>query len=140
MYELASFPFQGGDNNEIAKLHWNFFLISSSRESMEPISTNLGTKYSWVEEIQVCSNEGPQPFPRGDNDQIAKIHWQNLKNLFLKNRWAKCNQTWHKASLGKGSSNLTFMNKDKLIAKKGRFFSLNQRYRIIIMITLCKCI
>ena len=40
---------------------------------MEPISTNLGTKHSWVEEIQVCSNVGPQPFPRGGNNTLTKI-------------------------------------------------------------------
>ena len=31
------------------------------------ISTKLGTKYPWMKGIQVCSNEGPHPFPRGDN-------------------------------------------------------------------------
>ena len=44
-----------------------------------PVSTKLGTKHPWVKGIQVCSNEGPSPFPRGDNYQIAKIHWQILK-------------------------------------------------------------
>ena len=29
--------------------------------------------------IQVCSNEGPRSFPRGDNYEIAKIHYRNLK-------------------------------------------------------------
>ena len=32
---------------------------------------------SFGEGIQVCSNEGPCPFPRGDNYHIARIHWQN---------------------------------------------------------------
>ena len=32
-----------------------------------PISTKLGTKHFWVMGNQVCSNEGPCPFPRGDN-------------------------------------------------------------------------
>ena len=40
----------------------------------EPISTKLGTKHTWVKGIQVCSNDGPYPFPRGDNYKIAKIH------------------------------------------------------------------
>ena len=47
-----------------------------------PISTKLGTKHSWVKGIQVCPNEGPRPFPRGDNYEIVKIHWQNLKIFF----------------------------------------------------------
>ena len=35
--------------------------------------------HPWVKGIQICSNEGPLPFPRGDNYEIAKIHWQNFK-------------------------------------------------------------
>ena len=31
---------------------------------------------------QVCSNEGPCSFPRRDNYEIAKIHWQNLIIFF----------------------------------------------------------
>ena len=42
-----------------------------------PISTKLGTKHPWVKGIQVCSNEGPRPFPRGDDYEIVKIHWRN---------------------------------------------------------------
>ena len=38
------------------------------------ISTKVGTKHPWVTGIQVCSNEGPRPIPRGDNCEIAKIH------------------------------------------------------------------
>ena len=33
------------------------------------------------------SNEGPRPFPRGDNYEIAKIHWQNLKIFFSRTTW-----------------------------------------------------
>ena len=47
-----------------------------------PISNKLGTKHPWVKEIQVCSNEGSHPFPREDNYEIAKMHWQNLKIFF----------------------------------------------------------
>ena len=32
-----------------------------------------------VKGIKVYSNEGPCPFPMGDNYKIEKIHWQNLK-------------------------------------------------------------
>ena len=39
----------------------------------------IHTNYPWLKGIQVCSNEGPRPFPRGDNNEIAKIHWQILK-------------------------------------------------------------
>ena len=38
------------------------------------ISTKLSTMHLCVKESQVCSNEGPRPFPRGDNYEITKIH------------------------------------------------------------------
>ena len=41
-------------------------------------------KASLGKRIQVCSNEGFRPFLRGDNCEMAKIHWQNLKNVFSK--------------------------------------------------------
>ena len=34
-------------------------------------------KASMGKGIQICSNEGPRPFPRGINYEIVKIHWQN---------------------------------------------------------------
>ena len=50
--------------------------------STGPISTKLGTKHPWVSGINICSNEGPCPFPMGDNYEIVKIHWRNLKIFF----------------------------------------------------------
>ena len=44
-------------------------------------------------DIQVCSNEGPCPFPREDNNKRVKMNWRNLK-IF--------NQTWHRHSWGEG--------------------------------------
>ena len=40
----------------------------------EQVSRNL--------RIQVCSNEGFRPFPKGDHNEILKIHWQILKIFF----------------------------------------------------------
>ena len=51
--------------------------LSSVRRTTGPISTKLGIKHPWVKGIQVCSNDGPRPLPRGDNYEISKIHWQN---------------------------------------------------------------
>ena len=39
-----------------------------------PILTKLDTKHPYIKGIQVCSNEGPHLFPRGDDSKIAKIH------------------------------------------------------------------
>ena len=87
------------------------------------------TKHHWEE---VCSNEGPCPFPRGDNSEIAKIHWRNLKNSLLQKYWANFIQTWHKASLGEGSAinfkqirTISFLKKEIL-----SFFFLDQHYSI----------
>ena len=49
-------------------------------------SINLDKKHPWVKGIQVCSNKGPF-FPRGENKEIAKIHWWYLKKP-LQNPWA----------------------------------------------------
>ena len=73
-----SFP--RGDNYELAKIHWpNFKIFFSNTTGL--ISTKLGTKHPWAKRILVFSNEGPHPFPRGDDYEIAKMNWLNLKIL-----------------------------------------------------------
>ena len=52
--------------------------------------------------------KGSALFSRGDNYEIVKIHWQDLK-IF------KFNQTWHKASLGEGDSIFFFKINEKPI-------------------------
>ena len=64
---------------ELRKINWQLLKIFFSRTTGS-ILTKLGTKHPWVKGIQVYSNEGPRPFPRADNYEIAKLHWQNLKN------------------------------------------------------------
>ena len=66
-------PFPRGDNNKKAKIHLNLKNLLFFRTTWS-ISTKLCTMHPWVKGIQVCSNEGPSPFPRGDNYEIAKIH------------------------------------------------------------------
>ena len=64
------------DDNKIGKIHWgnlNFFLLQTNGL----ISTKLDTKNLWVNKIQFCLNEGPHIFPRGDNNEIAKVHFRN---------------------------------------------------------------
>ena len=41
------------------------FTFSSSSRTTGPISTKLGTKHSWVKEIQVSSNEGTPLLSKG---------------------------------------------------------------------------
>ena len=45
--------------------------------------------HSWMKLLKVCSNEGSDHFPRGDNNEIAKLH------LFFLSRH---NQFLHKCS------------------------------------------
>ena len=54
--------------------------IDEIKKSTEPISTKLGTKHPWLKGIQVCSNKGPCPFPRGcwlkNCENISRIFWR----------------------------------------------------------------
>ena len=93
--------FPRGDKYEIVKIHWRNLKVFS--RITVPISTKLGTMPLWVMRIQVCLSEGPigNPFPRGDNCEIAKF-----KNPLLQNPSANFKQAWHNASLGDEDSSL----------------------------------
>ena len=75
--------------------HWTNFNQSRHKASLDEVDF-------WVKGIQVCSSEVPCLFPRGDNNEIAKVNWRNFKNLLIQDMWANFNQTWHNAYLGKG--------------------------------------
>jgi hypothetical protein len=65
-------PLQKEDNHKNVKMRW-YHLKSFSRTT-GTILTRLRTNHSLGEGIQVCSNEGDYPFPRGDNSKRVKIH------------------------------------------------------------------
>ena len=73
------------------------------------MSPKLGTKHARMKGaemkwIQFCSNEGPKPFLRVDDNQIAKIHW-----LYLRIQEYLGQFQWnpqHKASSDEGDSTL----------------------------------
>ena len=106
--------FQRGDNYEIAKIHWWNLKIFFSRTT-GPISTKLGTMHPWVKGFQVCSNEEPHPFPRGDNYQIAKIQMKLKKHFFSRTTLIVC---CHKF--------FTFLS--SFIQPVGQWKSLNMRF------------
>ena len=83
---------------------WTFHIFFFFSRTTWPFSTKLGLKHPLVMRIQVCSNKGPQAFPRGDNKK--KWKYDIYKNLLLKDHWANFNQTWHKSYLGDGDANL----------------------------------
>ena len=53
--------------------------VSSSQKALGHFESNSGIKHSWMKGFQVCSNERPHPFPKGENNEKAKMHWQNFK-------------------------------------------------------------
>ena len=60
--------------------------FTSSPKPTGPTSTKLGTKRHFVKGSQFFSNEGSDPiFPIGDNNEIANMHWRNLKKKHLAN-------------------------------------------------------
>jgi hypothetical protein len=61
-------PLQRRDNHKNVKMGWGHLKIFFSRTTW-PILTKLGTNHPWVKGIQVCSNEGDIPSPRGDNSE-----------------------------------------------------------------------
>ena len=67
-----SFP--RGDNEKKIKNTWTELKNHLFLQNELEISTKLGTKHPWVKRVQVCSNEGPPPFPRGNNYENAKIY------------------------------------------------------------------
>ena len=76
--ELNARDLQSIDRLSVCKL----FTLSSSPAPLTQFKTELGTKYTWMIEFQVCFNEGPCPFPRGDNNKITKVHSRNLQIFF----------------------------------------------------------
>jgi hypothetical protein len=76
-------PSPRGDacNSKRVKMHWKIFKIFFSR-TRRPNSIKLGTNYSFVKGIQVCSNKGPIPLQRGDNHENVKTGWDHLKIVF----------------------------------------------------------
>jgi hypothetical protein len=57
----------------------NFYIFYFFSRTIGPILTRLGTNQSWGEGIQVCSNKGDSPSPRGNNSEWVKIYWNFLK-------------------------------------------------------------
>ena len=76
-------------------------IFFSRTTGIQSISSKFGTSHPWVKGIKVCSNEKSGLFERGENNKIMKILCQIFFLNLLKIHF---NQTWHKASFGKGDS------------------------------------
>ena len=66
---FSNFP--RGFNNEKEKIHGRNLKISFSK-TVGSNSTKLKTKYPFLKESQVCSNEGPRSFLKGDDNDIKR--------------------------------------------------------------------
>lgn len=75
-------------------------------KSSLPISTKLSTKHPLVKGFPVCSDNGPFPLQRVDNQERVRIGCNVLKIFFSQNHWANFHQTWYKASFWDGLSSL----------------------------------
>jgi hypothetical protein len=64
-------PLQRADNHKSIKMGWGHLKIFSRTKG--PILTRLGTNHPRGQGIQVCSNEGDCPSPRGDNSKRVKM-------------------------------------------------------------------
>jgi hypothetical protein len=96
-------PFQRGDNYKNVKIGWG--LLKIFLRTTGPILTRLDTNHPWGKWIQVCSNKGDCPSPRGGNSKREKCT-ENFKKNLLQHQQAKINQTWYKLSLGERNSSL----------------------------------
>jgi hypothetical protein len=65
-------PLLRGDNHKNVKMGWGYLKIFSRTSGK--ILTKLGVNHPRGEGIQVCSNEGDCPSPRGDNSRRVRIH------------------------------------------------------------------
>ena len=71
-----SCPSPRGDNCEKVKLYWKYLNMFLFRTW--PISTKFDTKHPRVEEIQVCSNDWPNPSQTGHKSEILK----SIENIY----------------------------------------------------------
>ena len=85
LFKWRTTAFPRDYNYEIAKIHKHNLKIFLYRTAW-PILTKLSTKHPWVKKIQVCSIEGPRPFPRGDYNEIAKNNWR-LLFFYFRTTW-----------------------------------------------------
>ena len=99
------------------------FYILFSRTT-GPISNKHGTKHPWVKGIQDCSNKRSRIFPKGDNHEIAKIYWRNLKTKIFITTEPISTKLGTKHPLMKGTQGFT--NKDHSVIKRRWSFFLNK--------------
>jgi hypothetical protein len=66
-------PLQRGYNHKNVEMGRGLLKIFFSRTT-GPILARHDRNHPYVERIQICSNEGDNPFPREDNSKRVKVH------------------------------------------------------------------
>jgi hypothetical protein len=69
-----------GDNSKKSKNALKNLKKKIFSRTRRPNSIKLGTNYPWAKGIQVCSNKGPGPLQRGNNNKNVKMGWGQLKS------------------------------------------------------------
>ena len=127
--------FSRGDNTVITIIYSpnfkNFFSIS-----IKSFSTTLDTKQAWVTKSYDSLNEGPRPFPRRDDNEIAKIYQRNLKTVF--------SRTTGPISIKPGAMQCIFvwrgLNLSIWFSNEERMFFIFQCYGMLMTFSLRKCV
>ena len=93
-------------------------------------------------EIQVCSNEGQCPFPRGDNNIIVEIHLPSLKNLLQLSSepLGKVQQNLAQSILGWKELKVLQIQDHSILKKKIMFFSSPNQYNDIFHSIVYMCL
>ena len=78
-------------NNQVCSIPRGENILAIFKILLQNYFTNFNKTWynaSLVKGIQVCSNEGPRPSPRGNYLEIAKIHWRKiLGKRIVKFKW-----------------------------------------------------
>ena len=74
---------------------WTFYVFDFFSRITWPISTKLSSKHPWWKKIQVLSNEGPHPFPRGDKYMILNGLTFNMEFISQVRRYFWYLQDWN---------------------------------------------
>ena len=75
----STHPSSRGDNSKIMKIYGEYLKKIFFRTS-GPVSTKLGIKHPWVEEIKILFSNKESCFStRGDNSLFVKWYWKHVK-------------------------------------------------------------
>ena len=84
----------------LSLLSLTFHIFVFSRTAGSLFQPNMAHGLLGWKEFKLCSNEGPWPYPRGDNSDTVKIHSRLLKYFPRTSAWTNFNhQTWSKESV-----------------------------------------